>query len=170
MPEDRSHLPYRLTTDAFLIYNGKILASDKKFYIQFPGGGIDPGETPLQAVKREIKEEVGCTVEGLKDIATIRSDWWESWTENKPKRLERYKQFRGEEIHLFVGYIKSFGKPTSQEGDAWPIPIKKHLMSPEQLIKKIEPILLTTHPNFLCYATNQLAIIKMIKYFKDTLK
>lgn len=30
-----------------------------------PGGGIDPGETPEQAAKREAKEETGLTASGL---------------------------------------------------------------------------------------------------------
>ena len=168
MDSDRSKLPWRETSDSFLISDGKILALDKGKYIMYPGGGVDEGETPCQAVRREIKEETGCCVVDLKNVATIDSLWWPQWTENKPKREARYKQFKGERTHLFVGYIKSFGNPTSQEGDAWSLPIKKHLISPEKLIKRIEK-LPQQHENFKCYATNQLAIVKMIKYFKDTL-
>ena len=170
MTESRSNLPYRETSDSFLIYDGKILALDKGHYVQYPGGGVDPGETPEQAVRREIIEETGCKVEKLRCVATIDSDWWRGWTEGKEKREKRYKQFRGERTHLFIGYITKFGKPTSDEGDAWPLPMKKHLIDPKKLIKKLEESLDKQHPNFRCYATNQLAIIKMIQYFKDTLK
>jgi 8-oxo-dGTP diphosphatase len=30
--------------------------------LEFPGGGIEPGESPLEAVIREVHEEVGITV------------------------------------------------------------------------------------------------------------
>ena len=94
---DRHSLPYRETSDSFLIYNGKVLALKRKNYYQYPGGGVDPGETPLQAVKREIREETGCVVADLKLMSTIDSEWWPEWTEGRPKRVERYKQFRGKE-------------------------------------------------------------------------
>ena len=100
-------------------------------------------------------------------MSTIDSKWWPEWTEGRPKRVERYKQFRGERTHLFVGFIKKFGKPTSKEGDAWPLPIEKHLIPLSQLIKVLEKDIDNQHPNFRCYATNQLTIIKMIKYCKD---
>ncbi len=34
-----------------------------------PGGGLDPGETPLDGVKREVEEESGCSVEVVRQVA-----------------------------------------------------------------------------------------------------
>lgn len=35
---------------------------------EFPGGKIEKGETPGDAIEREIKEELGCTVEYIEDF------------------------------------------------------------------------------------------------------
>lgn len=35
---------------------------------EFPGGKIEKGETPGDAIVREIKEELGCTVEYIEDF------------------------------------------------------------------------------------------------------
>lgn len=32
-------------------------------FLEFPGGGIEPGETPLEAAVREVEEEVGIKIE-----------------------------------------------------------------------------------------------------------
>ena len=52
-----------------------------------------------------------------------------------PKRKDRYKQFRGEKIHIMVGEVDKFIKPTSDEGDAWS---GKKLMSLSSAIKIME--------------------------------
>lgn len=41
---------------------------------QLPGGGIDPGESPLQALYREVREEIG-------------------WSIAKPRRLGAFRRF-----------------------------------------------------------------------------
>ncbi|NOH25909.1 RNA pyrophosphohydrolase [Vibrio tubiashii] len=53
---------------------------------QFPQGGIDEGETPEQAMYRELYEEVGLTKKDVKIVATSRH-----WLRYKlPKRLVRW--------------------------------------------------------------------------------
>ncbi|MEP1767279.1 MAG: NUDIX domain-containing protein [Sulfitobacter sp.] len=42
--------------------------------IQLPGGGIDPGESPLQALYREVREEIG-------------------WAIGQPRRLGAFRRF-----------------------------------------------------------------------------
>ena len=55
----RGNLPFRPTSDCFLIYKGKLVAQDTGHYLAFPGGGVDPGEEPIEAATRELMEEVG---------------------------------------------------------------------------------------------------------------
>lgn len=44
-------------------------------YYSFIGGGIDPGETPEQAVKREFYEETGSTIAGAKQVFVSNEEY-----------------------------------------------------------------------------------------------
>lgn len=54
---------------AALLRDGRVLAARRTSppatagRWEFPGGKVDPGESPEQALVREIAEELGCTIE-----------------------------------------------------------------------------------------------------------
>lgn len=65
---ERFDKPYRLRKSGrAIIFNDKgevaIQFSSKYNYHKLPGGGLDDGETTLEALHREVKEEVGCEIE-----------------------------------------------------------------------------------------------------------
>lgn len=49
---------------------------------EFPGGGIEFGEDPIEAVKREVLEEAGVAVEIVRMLPKIISDYQEYDSEN----------------------------------------------------------------------------------------
>ena len=56
-----------LGRDVLLTYQ-----ADPHFELQLPGGGIDPGESPLQALHREVFEETGWSLAAPRRIGTFR--------------------------------------------------------------------------------------------------
>ena len=64
-----------------LVRNGQIMISRRPagahmgMKWEFPGGKIEPGETPEQALVREIREELSATVEPLRLLHTIEYDY-----------------------------------------------------------------------------------------------
>lgn len=70
---------YKLRPGAYAILprDGQLLLTyqdDPHFEFQLPGGGIDPGESPIQALHREVFEETG-------------------WRIAKPLRLGAFRRF-----------------------------------------------------------------------------
>lgn len=72
---DRTKLPYRSVAECYLVHDGKLIAQDHGHYIMYPGGGIDDGETPEEAGRREVEEEVGIKLDG--DLIPITTVEWD---------------------------------------------------------------------------------------------
>ena len=65
---------------AIIINNNKVLATQRgygefKDGWEFPGGKIEPGETPQEALVREIKEELDTEVEVEDFLETVEYDY-----------------------------------------------------------------------------------------------
>ena len=46
-----------------------------------PGGGVEEGETPEQAVRRELREELGITLTAVRELGTVDHVWFWSGRE-----------------------------------------------------------------------------------------
>ena len=67
--------PYRDRMGAYAIIAGRdgmLLLVDERGELQLPGGGIDPGESPVQALHREVQEETGWRITGLRRIGAFQ--------------------------------------------------------------------------------------------------
>ena len=65
---------------AIIIENGEVFATQRgygefKDGWEFPGGKIEPGETPEEAIVREIKEELDTEVEVIELLDTVEYDY-----------------------------------------------------------------------------------------------
>jgi len=101
---------YRLNVGLIIVNNyGKVLICKRKNsnQWQFPQGGIDKGESPIEAAKREIFEEVGIKPSKIKVLGKIK-DWVKY---EIPKELSK-KSFKkkgivGQKQKWFIFKIKS---------------------------------------------------------------
>lgn len=65
---------------AIIIHENKIFATQRgygefKDGWEFPGGKIEPGETPQEALAREIKEELDIEIEVMGFLETVEYDY-----------------------------------------------------------------------------------------------
>ena len=65
---------------AIIHKDGKIFATQRgygayKDYVEFPGGKIEAGETPEQALIREIQEELATTIRIERFLTTVEYDY-----------------------------------------------------------------------------------------------
>ena len=65
---------------AVIIRDGKVFATQRgygefKDWWEFPGGKIEPGESPQQALVREIREELDATIEVGELLQTVEWDY-----------------------------------------------------------------------------------------------
>lgn len=68
----------RHTARGIVIHDGKILLIERwrgrLHYFSIPGGGVEPGETPEQAVLREITEETSCRTTVERPLYRLTTD------------------------------------------------------------------------------------------------
>lgn len=51
--------------------NVALLHASRDDYYKLPGGGIEKGEDILEALNRETKEEIGCSIKNIKELGEI---------------------------------------------------------------------------------------------------
>lgn len=63
-------------------------AADGRSVLALPKGHVDEGETPLQAARREVKEEAGVEVEPIAELGEVRY-----WYTRRGRRISKTVSF-----------------------------------------------------------------------------
>ena len=73
------HVPVRVHVVAAAIFDdqGRVLISQRPAHVhqgglwEFPGGKLEPGETTANALRRELHEELGITVQAARPLIRV---------------------------------------------------------------------------------------------------
>lgn len=141
----RDNYPYRQSTLAIITNDaGKFLIVNKQAYEanrywSFPGGGVDGGETPEQAVMRELIEELES--DKFEIVGKSKHEYQYEWPDEAIERTfkEKGKYFRGTRLTQF--WVRFTGNEDEvKAGDGiravkWVTrkDLKNHLLFPNQL-------------------------------------
>lgn len=114
---------FRANVGAVIINTeGQVLALERKKISgswQFPQGGLDEGEEPLEAVKREILEETGIEESELELLATFPR--WLAY--ELPEEMRTQKLGRGQVqkwfLFRFAGLDEHISMGAGKEFKAW---------------------------------------------------
>jgi 8-oxo-dGTP pyrophosphatase MutT (NUDIX family) len=118
-----SKKPYRQRSEvlAYDSETGEIVCRIKRshvggLYVELPGGGIDKGESPRTAAKREALEEAGITLKNIEQVGRCRWKWPKTHQNAMGTWADLYA---GDDTFIFIAEVDTKGKPTSEEGDGW---------------------------------------------------
>lgn len=73
---------------------------------QLPGGGIDPGETPVAALHREVREETGWKIDPIRRLGTYRTYKW----------MPEYRMHARKVCHIFLARGVARKGPPTEDG------------------------------------------------------
>ena len=111
--------PYRKRPGAYAVIarNNAVLLTHQAYprsEFQLPGGGIDPGESPYQALRREVIEETGWSITSLRKLGVYRRFVF----------MPEYDMWAEKIAHIFLARpVRAIANPTERGHSAiWTSP------------------------------------------------